>query len=118
MILHTKTSDISSYSKQTFTHIRHSFFRGQHVVFLSGFLHCSLSAVGGHRNKPNDPSAVSTDDRPDVELYGPVFSQRQAGSDRTLFYKNPVNVKYNELEPKEGRRIPAVVVKNTYYDVD
>lgn len=32
-------------------------------------------AVGGHHNKPNDPSAVSADDRPDVELYGPVFSQ-------------------------------------------
>lgn len=76
-----------------------------------------LSAVGGHRNKPNDPSAVSAHDRPDVELYRPVFSQCQAGSGRTLFFKNPVNVHYIELEPNH-RRNPAVVVKNTHYDAD
>lgn len=77
----------------------------------------ALSAVGGHRNKPNDPSAVSADDRPDVGLYGPVFCQCQAGSGRTVFYKNPVNAKHIELEPNH-RRNPAVVVKNPYYDVD
>lgn len=76
-----------------------------------------LSAVGGHRNKPNDPSAVSADDGPDVELYGPVFSQCQAGSGRTLFYKNPVSVKHVDLEPKHIRTLTAVV-ENTYHGVD
>lgn len=57
------------------------------------------SAVGGYRNKPDDPSAVSADDRPDVELYGPVFSQCQADSGRTVFYLNAVNAKHLELEP-------------------
>ena len=69
-----------------------------------------LSAAGGHSNKPSDPSEVSADDRPDVELYGPVFSQCQAGSCRTLFYKNPVNVKHIELEPNHRRTCPAFVV--------
>lgn len=73
-----------------------------------------LPAVGGHRNKPNDPLTVSTDESPDVELpvYGPVFSQCRAGSGRTLFYKNPVNVKRIELEPNHRGTCPAVVVKN------
>ncbi len=78
----------------------------------------ALSAVGGHRNKPNDPSAVSADDRPDVELYGPVFSQCQAGSGKTLFYKNPVNVKHIELEPKHRKTCPAVVAQSSYCGVD
>lgn len=56
--------------------------------------YAALSAVGGHRNKPSDPSAVSAHDKPDVELYGPVFSQCQAGSGKTLFYKDPVNVQH------------------------
>lgn len=30
--------------------------------------YAALSAVGGHCNKPNDPSAAGTDDRPDVGL--------------------------------------------------
>lgn len=78
----------------------------------------ALSAVGGHRNKPSDPSAVSADDRPDVELYGPVFSQCQADSGRTLFYKNPVNVKHTEPEPKHRKKRPAVVVQSSYCGVD
>lgn len=69
----------------------------------------ALSAVGAHQNEPNDPSAVGADDRPDVELYGPVFSQCQAGFSRTLFYKNPVNVKHADLEPNHIRTRPAVV---------
>ena len=54
--------------------------------------------------------SADADDGPDVVLYGPVFSQCQAGSGRTLFYKNPVNVKHIELEPNH-RKNPAVVVR-------
>lgn len=54
----------------------------------------SLSAAGGRRDEPSDPFlAAGADDGPDVELYVPVFCQCQAGSCRTLSYKNPVDVK-------------------------
>lgn len=56
-----------------------------------------LPVAGGHHNKLSDPSAVSANDGPDVELYGSVFPQCQAESGKKLFYKNPVNVKNIEL---------------------
>lgn len=75
--------------------------------------YAALPAVGGHRSKPDDPLAVSAKDRPDVGLYGPVFSPREAGSGRSVFHKNSVNVKHTEAEPNH-RRNPAVDAKNTY----
>ncbi len=73
-----------------------------------------LCAVGGHRNKPTDPAAH---DRPDVELYGPVFPQCQAGSGRTLFYKN--QLMYSTLNWSHiTQGILQFVIKNKHYDVD
>lgn len=87
----------------------HSFLSSEdNMPSSSRVSNTALSAVGGHRNKPIDPGAVSADDRPDVGLYGPVFSQCQASSDRTVFHKNPVNVKHIKPEPSD-RRNPALL---------
>lgn len=54
---------------KTFTHIQNSFLSSEDNMSSSSQVsYTVLSAVGGHRNKPNDPSAVGADDRPDVEL--------------------------------------------------
>lgn len=81
MKLQTELSDISCSSKHACVQPNihpHSFLSSEDNMPSSRVSCTALSAVGGHRSKPNDPSAVSADDRPDVGLYGPVFSLCQA----------------------------------------
>lgn len=52
---------------QIFVHILFSVSE-DNMPSSSQVSYTALSAVGGHCNKPNDPSAAGTDDRPDVGL--------------------------------------------------